>query len=254
MLAATISNGMSPTQRHGFTLVELSIVLAIIGLLVGGILAGQSLIRASELRSVIADATSYTSSVSQFRDQYRALPGDMPNAANYWPGTSNGNADSVINGDERFQFWAHLSNATLVDKNFSGSTGAGGANDFVIDTNIPGSRIKLTGFAAFYADLSATTSLYAGNFGNVISFGKTLGTNNGEPISAIFTPSDALTIDTKTDDGIPGTGKWIANLTGGGNFGSSTACATDASGSVTTGTYRTDHSTVACSFFIRTGF
>ena len=36
-------------MRHGFSLVELSIVLVILGLLTGGILAGQSLVRASEL-------------------------------------------------------------------------------------------------------------------------------------------------------------------------------------------------------------
>ena len=38
-------------RRHAFSLVELSIVLVILGLLTGGILTGQSLIRAAELRS-----------------------------------------------------------------------------------------------------------------------------------------------------------------------------------------------------------
>lgn len=42
-------------QRAAFTLVELSIVLVILGLLVGGVLSGQSLIRASELRSVATE-------------------------------------------------------------------------------------------------------------------------------------------------------------------------------------------------------
>ena len=42
---------------RGFTLIELSITLVIIGLLAGGILGGQALIRAAELRAV---STEYT--------------------------------------------------------------------------------------------------------------------------------------------------------------------------------------------------
>ncbi|MBY0407531.1 MAG: prepilin-type N-terminal cleavage/methylation domain-containing protein [Rickettsiales bacterium] len=37
------------TQEQGFTLIELSIVLVIIGLIVGGVLVGQDLIRAAEI-------------------------------------------------------------------------------------------------------------------------------------------------------------------------------------------------------------
>ena len=37
----------------GFTLIGTSIVFVIIGLVVGGVLAGRSLIRAAELRSII---------------------------------------------------------------------------------------------------------------------------------------------------------------------------------------------------------
>ena len=67
-------------QKQGFSLVELSIVLVILGLLTGGILTGQSLIRAAELRSVTTEFQKYQTAMMTFRDRYMALPGDMRNA------------------------------------------------------------------------------------------------------------------------------------------------------------------------------
>src|SRR5271155_2823005 len=66
--------------QHGFTLIELSIVLVIIGLIVGGVLVGQDLIRAAEVRATIAQIEKYNTAVNTFRGKYNALPGDM-NAA-----------------------------------------------------------------------------------------------------------------------------------------------------------------------------
>ena len=40
-------------QQKGFTLLELSIVLVIIGLIIGGILVGQDLIKAAEIRATV---------------------------------------------------------------------------------------------------------------------------------------------------------------------------------------------------------
>ena len=74
----------SPFQRAAFTLIELSIVLVIIGLLVGGTLSGQSLIHASELRRVTEEYKNYATAVNTFRDKYNGLPGDLPNAVSYW--------------------------------------------------------------------------------------------------------------------------------------------------------------------------
>ena len=68
-------------KNQGFTLVELSIVLVILGLLVGGVLTGQSLIRAAELRTVSTQYATFSTAVNTFRDKYFTIPGDMTNAS-----------------------------------------------------------------------------------------------------------------------------------------------------------------------------
>jgi prepilin-type N-terminal cleavage/methylation domain-containing protein len=75
---------------RGFSLVELSIVLVILGLLVGGVLSGQSLIRASELRKVTTEYTSIVAAVGSFREKYLYLPGDFPNASQFWGAAAAG--------------------------------------------------------------------------------------------------------------------------------------------------------------------
>jgi hypothetical protein len=113
----------------------------------------------------------------------------------------------------------------------------------------------LVGFAAEYTNVSAaSTTHYQENLGNAFTVGRTVGSNAGVPINATFTPGDAFTIDTKTDDGIPSSGNWIADLTGGGNFGTANACTTDANSASTNGSYRTDISLIACSFYIKSGY
>src|SRR5579871_3923101 len=62
----------------GFTLIELSIVLVIIGLIVGGILTGRDLIDAAAQRAQIAQIEKYNTAVNTFRIKYGYLPGDIP--------------------------------------------------------------------------------------------------------------------------------------------------------------------------------
>ena len=65
------------TAQRGFTLIELSIVLVIIGLVVGGVLVGQDLIRAAQGRAQISQIEKYNTAANTFRDKYGALPGDL---------------------------------------------------------------------------------------------------------------------------------------------------------------------------------
>jgi prepilin-type N-terminal cleavage/methylation domain-containing protein len=62
-------------SHSGFTLIELSIVIVIIGLIVAGVVAGQSLVKQSKLYSIITDVSRYKVSVNTFRLTYNAIPG-----------------------------------------------------------------------------------------------------------------------------------------------------------------------------------
>lgn len=138
--------------RSGFTLVELSIVLVVIGLLVGGIIGGQSLIRSAQLRAILTEKGKYVAAVSSFRDKYYALPGDMIDAYRFWSwqcGTDtndpsdgcNGNGNNIIENDqgEGLKAWEHLSRAGMIEGAYTGM-GAGNCGNCVGPDNIPKSK------------------------------------------------------------------------------------------------------------------
>ncbi len=101
----------------GFTLVELSMVLVLIGLIIAGVVGGRSLVQQAKLRSVISDIEKFDTAYNTFRLEFNALPGDMRNASSYWSGILGGNGNKQIvtssnsgNGHdgEYFYFWVHL--------------------------------------------------------------------------------------------------------------------------------------------------
>ncbi len=68
---------MQSPRKTGFTLIELSIVLVIIGLIVGGVLVGRDLIKSAEARAQISQITAFTTATATFRGKYDYLPGDI---------------------------------------------------------------------------------------------------------------------------------------------------------------------------------
>ncbi len=128
--------------RRAFSLVELSIVLVILGLLVGGVLTGRELIKSAALKKDVNFVEQTRSMAMAFRDKYFQLPGDMNNASQFWgliadcttntgvyDQVCNGNGDGrvmtynsgVANGDqlELAEFYHHLSRAGLLNKRVS---------------------------------------------------------------------------------------------------------------------------------------
>ena len=218
------------SRTRAFSLVELSIVLVILGLLVGGVLAGQSLIRAAELRSVSTEYTRYIAAVRSFRDKYFAIPGDMPNATAFWgtaascPGdnttpstgapTCNGNGNgelSQLNGNEYFRFWHHLSNAGLIEATYTGVSDLNNPTSAVSTPgfNVPRSRISNAGWSVLYtASYDVTSTLYFdGNYGNFLVAGTAY--PGGATRNPYLRPEESWNIDTKLDDGKPATGKIV---------------------------------------------
>lgn len=237
-------------KNSGFSLVELSIVLVILGLLVGGILGGQALIRAAELRSIPTQLNQFQTAVNTFKDKYFALPGDIKNATSFWGNTSTGSTggectsqDTALgsgtqtcNGDgsglleqndnEILRFWQHLANAGLIDGNYTGTKSSTNSYSSTPGVNCPKGKMGNSGWAAraytISAPFSGDTHHYDGNAlaGNMYRFASH--SPNETPNSPILTPAEAWNVDTKMDDGIPGTGKVMAFGSDGWNNASGT--------------------------------
>ena len=65
-------------NQNGFTLIELSMVVAIIALLLGGILGAQSLIGSAKAKDVIAIVEDLRAATAMFKKRYGYFPGDLP--------------------------------------------------------------------------------------------------------------------------------------------------------------------------------
>ena len=199
---------MYNSSNKAFTLIELSIVLIIISLIVGGVVSGKSLIRSAELKTVISEYNTYLTAYNNFLLQYDDIPGDMVNASEYWPGVAvdgNGNRKiAYINGEEGLNAWHHLSLAGLVNGNYVG--GDGGYNwSYVTGITIPASKKKGKGWVI------VDTGVLHGKQGNAIGFmSPTLwpgGGPNYYPWGPALITRDAVSIDKKMDDGDPRDGR-----------------------------------------------
>ena len=189
-------------ETAGFTLVELSIVLVIIGLLIGGILVAQSMIGTAKIQSTVRQLQQYDTAVVNFETKYNQLPGD----SNLFPNV--GNNDGMIT--EWTTFWPHLSQGVSlrtsagVDYLPFASYAEAYCPRFPIQKDPTAVGVCIV---AISEDAGFGIKNYYRNAGGWYS----------------FLPSDALVIDTKIDDGKPNTGKIIITPINGGACVSGTA-------------------------------
>lgn len=258
-------------RSAGFSLVELSIVLVILGLLVGGVLTGQSLIRASELKALVSDREKYVTAVMTFRDKYFQLPGDMNNATTFWgsaggtgsdaacqaiasttTATCNGNGDgfietSAVAYSERFRAWQHLANAGLIEGSYTGRDGAAvQGTDTDPNFAIAGQNVPMGPMGNSIFSMSALVSVQSGHanyFDGVGGYNLISATQKG---GYLLLPEENWNIDTKIDDGKPGKG----NVFSGKSTGTWTPlCTTTAVAD--TAEYRLTYTSKACVLWSR---
>lgn len=84
-------------MQKAFTLIELSIVLVIIGLILGGVLVGRDLVEAANIRAQITQIETLQTQINTYRLKYNCLPGDCINATQF--GTADAAGNAVVNGD-----------------------------------------------------------------------------------------------------------------------------------------------------------
>lgn len=216
---------MSPSsQRAGFTLLEISIVLVIIGLLAGGVLVGKELVKTAELRAMINEVERYTTAVHTFRTKYNYLPGDFPRATQLWGSkadcenefggitvqtfdgtTCDGNKNGIIDTVEGYLNQQHLSNAKLIPYMLGGGINETGNLDAtpVLEYMYPPARFRNLYIALHFEYGASLTDLWFRDIYEHIYtiYNPTIGINPS------FTPDEAFYVDSKIDDGKPALGK-----------------------------------------------
>lgn len=233
-------------NNKAFSLVELSIVLVILGLLTGGILGGQSLIHAAELRNITTEYEQWQIATNTFKGKYGSLPGDFNQATRFWGArgtcpaanytvgnapdfvqeTCNGNNNGRL-GDaigttssenhEQLLFWQHLSNAELIKGKYNGRNlfGSTSRRNHELGENCPISRFSSSTCWAFVympangaVDHPDHGTYFQSSGTNMFMLGETA--NNGNtphwPNGAALTTEEVWNIDTKLDDGLPDKG------------------------------------------------
>jgi len=271
------------SRAHAFSLVELSIVLVILGLLTGGILSGQSLIQAAEVRSTATDVMRYRVAVMTFRDKYFQWPGDMNNATQFWgiAAGSTGNDNTCYNtwsidkrtcngtGDgaigvfgftmwESYRFWQHLNNAELIEGKYSGvAANATGPTmvGCVPPANCPLFRVRNASMIPVNQNSSGDADFVFYPLANYFLLGNSTlnGAAGNPPLGAIVTTQEAWNMDTKIDDGLPYQGFFQTHYrAGSAQWGAQETNECASSATIAGATYNFAKTGKACAF--RIGF
>ena len=133
---------MDSSHIKGFTLVEISIVMIIIGLLIGGTFGGLKLIENMQVNRTVQDLKAIEAAANTFKDTYGRLPGDITNPSARLPNCTTAPCSTAGNGDrkispqnsatlwtapmdvtyERYTFWSHVQAANMMSLGVKNTT------------------------------------------------------------------------------------------------------------------------------------
>ena len=182
-------------KNKGFTLIELSIVIVIIGLLIGGIIVANSMIESSRIKSFITQISQYDIAIMLFQENYGSLPGDF----------NMGETDGRIEPNYSFEdntalFWYDLKIVGINQKN-GGPYSTNGGDGIDSGVDIPVSALdKNSGIVVVYFnELGAASDDVQGNFYHIADYS---GTTNYlmQDLRGAASPITGLALDQKLYD------------------------------------------------------
>lgn len=210
-------------KQRGFTLLELSIVLVIIGLLAAGVLVGRDLIASAAIRGTLSDIEELNSAINLFRHKYQSLPGDTNKAEMMAIGTpggpgANGDGDGTVFSEmytflrdhageqkEMLNLFYHLSKTGLIKGEYRGFDGLTPGLSDELEGYVMKTRISDRAFliAASLIPSPGSTAFQLGN--SIVVTGEKPGLEY-PGTQAAMTSQQAFMIDSKLDDGYPTSG------------------------------------------------
>lgn len=187
---------MSLTYHHserGFSLVESSALVVILGLGVAATMAGADLLKTAQLRQLISESKDYAWHMETFEAFYEGLPGDLKTAANFWPQSMPGDGNGFVESEagESYRVWQHLSLTRLIEGTYDGKS------------QLPQSPLE-DGIAYRIEKQPSKVYLTGANTRNGVHLRSTGGWHGA------ISPIDAQVIDKKMDDGVASRGRLVA--------------------------------------------
>lgn len=163
-------------NQKGFTLVEIAIVMVIIGLLIGGVLKGQEMIKNAKIKRVVKTSDELRAAIYTYQDRFGYIPGDDPQATVHTgAAVTNGNGNGLIDlATENNQLFVHLAAVGLI----SGST---------------------TAYATIYPSHPFGGTYY-------VDYATVSGKTSNWILYLLMPPDVGLAMDTSLDDGVNTTG------------------------------------------------
>ena len=238
----------SPSSKtFGFTLIEIAIVCVIIGIIVGGIVVGNDLIKSAGARKVVAQYTQFETATKAFEEKYQTTPGDITTQEATQIGfapTTRGStdADTVKHGNgwiesgggadlkhsgivsltsktqfqlginlgyESLLYWQDLATANLIDGSFRSLT-----SDDTSAVNITPANVD---------KFLPASKMGSGAHWSIIGSGVLRrnfyvlhAVSNTSAHAASLSPTEAFRLDSKIDDGRPASGAVMFSNPAGG--------------------------------------
>ncbi|OPX96667.1 MAG: hypothetical protein A4E60_03440 [Syntrophorhabdus sp. PtaB.Bin047] len=113
----------------GLTVIELTIVVIIIGIIIGLVVKGQVLVVRGQMKQLVKQKQDIAAAVSGYYDRFAYLAGDDPNASSRYSGATKGNGNGRVGvgssvtapdfrctgtGTEQCDLWFELRQANLL--------------------------------------------------------------------------------------------------------------------------------------------